>query len=224
MLELRIIEGKRSLPIFDLPAMHGHAAAVREVGDTIEGLIAFLDELGGDPDLEPNGDELDGNGSEDDFMHHHAPAGGLSGPGCSIADPDCCPARDDDLSHGASDGLPGEPDDAEEDDEDTSVEDDPAGFDPETDRGVDDDGEEEDGTCGTFCDRDAHFAHRRRLQVTRCVQLIRERLSMRSDGQLAIRRERAGYRLWAEPEVASARAMIKSRRKFRLKAAPWNRQ
>ena len=45
--------------------------------------IRILDTLGGDPDCEADGDELDGNASEDDFMHHS----GL-GPGCPIADPD----------------------------------------------------------------------------------------------------------------------------------------
>lgn len=83
MLELRIVSGGTSLPLFDLPAMLGRKSAAREIGDTIESLIAFMDDLGGDPDREANGDELDGNGSEDDFMFH-----GDDGPGCPIADSD----------------------------------------------------------------------------------------------------------------------------------------
>ena len=45
--------------------------------------IELLDVVDGDPDEEDNGDEQDGNGSEDDFMYHNA-----NGPGCPIADPD----------------------------------------------------------------------------------------------------------------------------------------
>ncbi len=56
MLELRIKHGRKHVPLIDLPAYLGHATAAREIGDTVEGLIAFLDELGGDPDLEDGGD------------------------------------------------------------------------------------------------------------------------------------------------------------------------
>ena len=52
--------------------------------------IELLDVVDGDSDTEPNGDELDGNPSEDEFMCH----GGGDGPGCPIADPD--KAVDDD--------------------------------------------------------------------------------------------------------------------------------
>ncbi|AGH49583.1 hypothetical protein G432_09290 [Sphingomonas sp. MM-1] len=51
----------------------------------IEMAISLLDADDGDPDLEPNGDELDGTGGEDDFCNHSAY---MSGPGCPIADPD----------------------------------------------------------------------------------------------------------------------------------------
>lgn len=54
------------------------------VHDMIERLLAWIDEKDGDPDLELDGDELDGNGSEDDFMTHT----GDGRPGCPIADPD----------------------------------------------------------------------------------------------------------------------------------------
>lgn len=64
-----------------------------ELGAAIDALIARLDAAAGDPDLEANGDELDGNLSEDDVMHH-----GGSFAGCPVSDP-------------------GEDDDADEDDD-----------------------------------------------------------------------------------------------------------
>lgn len=51
---------------------------------TIE-LIETLDIALGDPDEEANGDELDGNASEDDFMDHSVCDPGAS---CPVADPD----------------------------------------------------------------------------------------------------------------------------------------
>lgn len=57
----------------------------------LEGLvdraIEYMDSLDPDPDLEPNGDELDYTGAEDEPF---SPAFGLArqhGPGCPIADP-----------------------------------------------------------------------------------------------------------------------------------------
>lgn len=53
--------------------------------------IERLDEIDGDPDLEVNGDELDGTASEDDPLFRdedHTRAQGY-GAGCPIADPDC---------------------------------------------------------------------------------------------------------------------------------------
>ena len=47
--------------------------------------IDLLDFLDGNPDEEPTGDELDGNGAEDDFCSHNLP---MPGPGCPLADPD----------------------------------------------------------------------------------------------------------------------------------------
>ncbi len=38
-----------------------------QIARLTEGLIAGLDVLDGDPDLEPGGDELDGSQCEDDF-------------------------------------------------------------------------------------------------------------------------------------------------------------
>ncbi len=55
------------------------------LADLITAAIDILDQTDGDPDLEPNGDELDGNPAEDDFWPHSV---AMSGPGCPIADPD----------------------------------------------------------------------------------------------------------------------------------------
>lgn len=52
MLELRIVSGGTPRPLFDLPALLGRRNAAREIGDAIESLIAFMDELSGDPDME----------------------------------------------------------------------------------------------------------------------------------------------------------------------------
>ena len=63
MLDLRVMSGAEALPLFDLPAAFGREQAARALGDTIEGLITFLDDLGGDPDLD---DSEAGNGMVDD--------------------------------------------------------------------------------------------------------------------------------------------------------------
>lgn len=62
----------------------GMAELDRDARESLSATIDLLDIIDGDPDLEPNGDELDGNASEDDWMHH-----GHHGPGCPISDPDC---------------------------------------------------------------------------------------------------------------------------------------
>jgi hypothetical protein len=51
-----------------------------------QSIIDRLDDMDGDNDLEPNGDEQDGNRCEDDEMHHYGDSSG-----CPIADPpeDC---------------------------------------------------------------------------------------------------------------------------------------
>jgi len=89
MLELRIQHGRRRLPIFELPATLGEREAARLIGNAIEALIAFVDDLAGDCDLEFNGDETDGGGAEDEPCAYFRTFG--EGPGCSISDPD----RDD---------------------------------------------------------------------------------------------------------------------------------
>lgn len=80
MLELRIKQGRRHVPIFDLPARVGRAEAAKELGDTIDGLIAFLDDLSGDPDIE-NATDV-----EDDFALSVTARHFASGPGCAIGD------------------------------------------------------------------------------------------------------------------------------------------
>lgn len=52
MLELKIKAGRRSIPIFELPAALGRRQAYQEIGDQVDALIAFLDDLQGDVDLE----------------------------------------------------------------------------------------------------------------------------------------------------------------------------
>lgn len=56
-------------------------------------MIDQLDEEDGDADLEPNGDELDGNGSEEDFMRHGFDR--LGEPGCPLSDPGGCDLADE---------------------------------------------------------------------------------------------------------------------------------
>ncbi|MFL0418425.1 hypothetical protein ACH0CP_12685 [Sphingomonas sp. 179-I 2A4 NHS] len=63
MLDLRIIAGTTALPIYDLPAALGREQAAKEIGDQIDALMAFYDDLAGDPDLEDGGD-LEPDGSE----------------------------------------------------------------------------------------------------------------------------------------------------------------
>ncbi len=104
MLELRMIaDGFAVMNPFDLPDMIGRKRAETELGDTIEALIAFMEALHGDADLE----EID---AEDSFAPSPLAlrfAG--TGPGCAIGEPgggnivdephdseeDACEARDD---------------------------------------------------------------------------------------------------------------------------------
>jgi hypothetical protein len=50
----------------------------------IASMIETLDQSDGDPDIELNGDDLDGNNAEDDFWDH---CGRYGEPGCPISDP-----------------------------------------------------------------------------------------------------------------------------------------
>ena len=66
MLELRIIAGRQAVPVFDLPAALGRRGAAKEIGDQIEALMAFMDDLGGDPDLEEDNEDTEHCGREPD--------------------------------------------------------------------------------------------------------------------------------------------------------------
>lgn len=127
------------------------------VAAAIDALIDRLDTLDGDPDVEPNGDELDGGTGEDEFpVEGGYVAYGAGHPGCPISDPDL--GADDEASFGADiawhewhtrgrhklaafgaemmthtlEGWQVNEDD-EEDDGDMGIEDDPAGCDAEDD-------------------------------------------------------------------------------------------
>ena len=52
MLQLRIKQGRRHIPLYALPDALGRREAVNELGDQIDALISFLDTLQGDVDLE----------------------------------------------------------------------------------------------------------------------------------------------------------------------------
>lgn len=56
--------------------------------DEAHALIALLDRTDGNPDTEPDGDEIDGNFAEDDFCEHASTW--LREPGCPISDPGGC--------------------------------------------------------------------------------------------------------------------------------------
>lgn len=84
MLELRIITGAATVPLFDLPALMGRTGARREIGDQIESLIAFMDDLDGDPDVE------DATDLEDDFNITDSALSIVSGAGCEISDAGGC--------------------------------------------------------------------------------------------------------------------------------------
>lgn len=69
-----------------------------------ERMIDRLDAMDGDPDLEPNGDdERTGDEGEPDFRRTRC----NKGPGCPIADPDCCLASDDRGGGGPNATFPG---------------------------------------------------------------------------------------------------------------------
>ena len=67
---------------------HRREAAEREIETLllrVELLIARLDRMDGDPDIEANGDEADGTFSEDEFFRFEGTM-----PGCPISDPGGC--------------------------------------------------------------------------------------------------------------------------------------
>lgn len=57
MLQLKIKAGRKHIPIFDLPAALGRRAAYEELVDQVDALIAFMDDLQGDVDLEDGNDD-----------------------------------------------------------------------------------------------------------------------------------------------------------------------
>jgi hypothetical protein len=58
----------------------------RTLASAVEVLVAVIDTMDGDPDLEPDGDEQDGNFAEDEDCAAFATM--ARGPGCIEADPD----------------------------------------------------------------------------------------------------------------------------------------
>lgn len=67
MLDLRIVAQGRAFTLDQALAHLGEQRALREIGDLIESMIAKLDSLAGDPDLEdadPSGDPLDIHGEQ----------------------------------------------------------------------------------------------------------------------------------------------------------------
>jgi hypothetical protein len=75
------------------PAAAGRIAAsllnrhsAHEIADAVEVLVDVLDLIGGDSDVEANGDELDFNGAEDDFEDYPLSHTDM-GAGCPISDP-----------------------------------------------------------------------------------------------------------------------------------------
>jgi len=81
-----------------------------ELAGLTERLIDRLDELDPDPDLEPNGDELDGTGAEDEALLEPCRD---QRPGCPISDipedddEDFCTSSDDRGSRGPNARFPG---------------------------------------------------------------------------------------------------------------------
>lgn len=80
MLEIAIKAAGRNVTLGDLPSILGARRAYAEIGDMIEALIAQLDMLAGDSDLE----EI---GAEDGFAVPPHQLGWDYAPGCPIADP-----------------------------------------------------------------------------------------------------------------------------------------
>lgn len=70
---------------------------------TIERAIEALDTIDGDPDLEPDGDETDGNGAEDDVCAWFAFD---RGPGCAVADAGISDSGALQEAHGADAPIP----------------------------------------------------------------------------------------------------------------------
>jgi hypothetical protein len=65
--------------------------------------IELLDIADGDLDVEPNGDELDGDMSEDDFCWQNA--NWIGAPGCPVSDPGGDPLDDGEAEDWRPDGI-----------------------------------------------------------------------------------------------------------------------
>lgn len=154
-------------PVIRVPAATPQEAVLTLLGSLdraatehlIECALAKLDAADGDPDVELNGDELDGEASEDDFWPHrqHAIA---NGPGCPISDPGGgCPVDEGEPMLGmpeAGSGYWG-------------------GGGMGSGNPADDEGED-DGLA-------ARVPHRDRIRRTRCDRLPLDRYQLRGDAQ-----------------------------------------
>ncbi|KQM86216.1 hypothetical protein ASE67_10230 [Sphingomonas sp. Leaf23] len=104
MLDLRIMDHGRPIPLADLPAIVGRKVAYAEIGHHIDTMIALLDDLAGDPDLEDNGDHEASNGDDQDvswfeWQGRKTPplrADSLQNEDDEDGDDDACMAGDDD--------------------------------------------------------------------------------------------------------------------------------
>lgn len=130
MLELRIQAGQPAIPLMALPMAIGREQTVRTVGEQIEAMLALLDELDGDPDLEDGGDYEPDPDREVSYSEWHTRGrfktfGGGTEMSATVQtsdddedddpaehddsaeddDEDCCAAADDDVRSGASPGY-----------------------------------------------------------------------------------------------------------------------
>ena len=80
-------------PFDVLPANDNEMVLIRRavLEALVEAAIAALDEADGDPDVEVNGDELDGSSAEEDIpVASRSGQCVLSEPGCPVSDPGGC--------------------------------------------------------------------------------------------------------------------------------------
>ena len=121
MLQLKIKAGRRHIPIFDLPAAVGRKAAYEEIGDQVDALIAFMDDLQGDVDLEDGGDDepdTDAMGDQSWPEWHTLPAQQRrtgNSRGKTLPESWFTPLEDDEDSDPPEDSDAGEDDDPRED-------------------------------------------------------------------------------------------------------------
>lgn len=103
MLELRIKHGRKQLAPHDLRSILGARRAYQEIGHQVDFMIALLDEMAGDPDLEETGDdELSGDDMGDQsWPESPTRASVMSGNGISYRedDEDDDPKEDDDSDY-----------------------------------------------------------------------------------------------------------------------------